>query len=558
MPDSNITYFAYLRKSSESKERQALSIDAQQRKIEEYFPDLDIEFITEERSAFKPFNRPFFTSMLERIEQGERQGLIAWHPDRLSRNELDAAKIVHMLRNGHIRDLKFATYPFHDTPEGILALQNALSHSQYQSAKKSRDVKRGLEQKALQGHPPYPAIVGYRNTPHLERGFKQWEEDPERFQLARRLWDLILTGLYTRNQLYRIATKDLGLTSPVRRSLGGKPITRSALYRLFRERAYAGRFEYPKKSGNWYDGAYPAMITEAEFLRVQEMLDGRAQPELSQVLFAFRGVFWCGACDAQVTAERKVRSQCPDCGVKFSALNRQECPQCSRPVAETRIYHYYHCTHRKTNVTCNQRSVREEIAIAHVDPVLEEIWVPEPITTWRPHADRTKEQEEIQAASRLRKELIGKLDDIAEKLDRLVELRVAGELSPQELTRARNRLSSQRDQITVEIEKLKGDSHRGEQRIEHLLKVAHEGYLAIRTDKIKNYKPYIDALIEEGSKPLILDGEPIFQWAKWTSALQRLSKTAARVHRGFETRKRRLTERQIHGIYDRCPCLLPD
>lgn len=78
--DNKIKYFAYVRKSSEGEERQALSIPAQKDQIIKVFGHLDIEFVEDRASAFKPFNRPAFADMLECIRKGERTGLIAWHP----------------------------------------------------------------------------------------------------------------------------------------------------------------------------------------------------------------------------------------------------------------------------------------------------------------------------------------------------------------------------------------------------------------------------------------------------------------------------------------------
>ena len=166
---NKIKYFAYVRKSTEGEERQALSIPAQMDKLKEIFgSDLDIEFVEDKASAFKPFNRPNFASMLDRIRKGERTGLIAWHPDRLSRNEKDAGEITYMIRTGVIEDLKLATYHFENTPEGIWMLQMALSQSQYESAKKGRDVKRGLEQSAKLGFYPAPAPLGYLDDKYSE------------------------------------------------------------------------------------------------------------------------------------------------------------------------------------------------------------------------------------------------------------------------------------------------------------------------------------------------------------------------------------------------------
>src|SRR3989344_5763115 len=167
--ETEIKYFAYVRKSSEGQERQALSIPAQKEKVQKMFPGLDIEFIEEEKSAFKP-GRPMFAQMIARMDKGEKVGLIAYHPDRLSRNEVDASSITYRVRKGGIADLKFATYHFENNPEGIWMLQMALSQSQYESAKKGRDVKRGLEMKAKMGWRPSGAPIGYSNTPGKEKG----------------------------------------------------------------------------------------------------------------------------------------------------------------------------------------------------------------------------------------------------------------------------------------------------------------------------------------------------------------------------------------------------
>ena len=183
-------------------------------KAVEMFGDLDIEFVEEQKSAFKPYNRPKFEDMLERIRSGERQGLLTWSPDRLSRNEKDAGEITYMLRTGELKDLKFATYTFENTPEGIWMLQMALSQSQYESAKKGRDVKRGLEKKVQMGIYPAPAPMGYVNDKYAERGNKTILPDPERFDLIRKLFDLMLTGEYTAAEVLRTANEKWGFRGP--------------------------------------------------------------------------------------------------------------------------------------------------------------------------------------------------------------------------------------------------------------------------------------------------------------------------------------------------------
>jgi len=363
--ETEIKYFAYVRKSSEGQERQALSIPAQKEKINKMFPSLNIEFIEEEKSAFKPYNRPGLESMLQRMEKGERNGLIAYHPDRLSRNEIDASAITYRVRKGFIFDLKFATYHFENNPEGIWMLQMALSQSQYESAKKGRDVKRGLEMKAKMGWRPSGAPIGYRNTPGKEKGFKTIENDPERFPLVRRMWDLMLTGNYSVPQIINM-TREWGLTTVQHRKIGGKFLNRGYVYKnVFTNPFYFGWFEYKDKDTGkmiWQKGEHEPMITREEYDRVQEVLGRRsaAQPKRHHEM-AFTGrLMRCASCESSITAEPKVK-RCKNGNIHS--------------------YVYYHCT-RKKNPDCTERSIELKELNRQVIELLDGITISEKFKAW--------------------------------------------------------------------------------------------------------------------------------------------------------------------------------
>jgi len=69
--------------------------------------------------------------MLSRIEKGEANGILAWHPDRLARNSVDGGKIIFLVDSGKIQSLKFPTFWFEATPQGKFMLSVAFGQAKY-------------------------------------------------------------------------------------------------------------------------------------------------------------------------------------------------------------------------------------------------------------------------------------------------------------------------------------------------------------------------------------------------------------------------------------------
>src|SRR3989344_5198343 len=115
-----LRYAAYIRKSTEDDERQVLSKEAQADKIKERFGDLKIvEWFDDSKSAFEPNKRVAFKQLVAALEAGKVDGVLAWHPDRLSRNAVDAGTICDLISRHKLKELHFASgMGFENTPEG--------------------------------------------------------------------------------------------------------------------------------------------------------------------------------------------------------------------------------------------------------------------------------------------------------------------------------------------------------------------------------------------------------------------------------------------------------
>ncbi|MDK2899086.1 MAG: site-specific recombinase [Patescibacteria group bacterium] len=321
---NKLRYIGYVRKSTEDEERQVLSKEAQRDKIRERFGDLNIiDIVDESKSASEPDKRPVFASILKMIDEGKIDGIIAWHPDRLSRNEIDASSITYRIRKGSIKDLKFASFTFDNSPEGIMMLQMTLSQSQYFSSKLSKDVKRGNETKRKNGGLTGVAPQGYLNDLITKRVIK----DPVRFPLVRKAFDLFLTGEHSVQDILHTMNNDWKYRTVERSKSGNKPLSRSTLYQIFRNVRYAGLVPDPYDQYRFYPAEFPAMITQDEYDKVQSLLGTRSYPHLARRKeFALRGFIRCGECGCMITAQTKTKKL--------------------KNGGET-VHRYYHCTGKR-------------------------------------------------------------------------------------------------------------------------------------------------------------------------------------------------------------------
>lgn len=339
-------YFIYCRKSTESEDRQVLSIDSQLKELQQQFTDPSIEIATIYRESFsaKAPGRPIFDEMMRRIEQGHADGIIAWHPDRLARNAVDGGRIIHLLDRNRLKDLKFATSSFENTPQGKFMLQIVFGYSKYYVDSLSENVKRGMRAKLERGWQPNKPPTGYKN----EAEHRTIIPDPETFPTMTRLFDSAATGLYTVPALQRMMRDQWGFRTPRCKRTGGRPLGITSLYHILSNPFYAG---YIRWNGQLYPGKHQTIIGWNEFERLQVMLGRPGTKKPQKNTFAYTGLIRCGACGLMVTAEHKTNRQ----GHK---------------------YLYYHCTRHNVGARCKERSVTSRELERQITESLYSIYVP--------------------------------------------------------------------------------------------------------------------------------------------------------------------------------------
>lgn len=408
-------YFAYCRKSTESEDRQVLSIESQRTELKRAFaqrPDISIvRFFEESRSAKTP-GRPIFNEMLAALARGEADGIVAWHPDRLARNSVDGGQIIYLLDQKTIKDLKFVTFSFENNPQGKLMLSVLLGFSKYYVDSLSENVKRGNRTKVEKGWRPGTPPLGYRHDKETRTIVK----DGEHFKVLKGLFDLALTESYSVRTLTRIATETWGYRTPNSRRFKSKLLTLPTLYKILANPFYAGYFYY---NGQLYRGRHEPMITMAQFRRIQDWIGRPGTEKPQRYSFPYTGLLRCGLCGLMITAEHKVN--------RFGSR-----------------YLYYHCTKRNNGPRCLQPSVESKDLEAQLVQFVEGISIDD-TSHERTVADLRAEASHTHAdIGAVLGEIDAQLDDTRMRQSNLTDLRIRGLINDAEYLARRQKLDLER------------------------------------------------------------------------------------------------------------------
>jgi len=377
---NNYKYFLYARKSTDVEDKQVLSIEAQITELRAFAKQEGLHIAEEfiEKQSAKVTGRPIFNKMISRIENGDANAILAWHPDRLARNSVDGGKIIYLLDGGKLADLKFPTFWCDNTSQGKFMLNIAFGQSKYYIDSLAENTRRGLRQKVKRGEYPGVAPIGYINDIRV----KSIVIDKKKSPIIRRAFEL-----YAQNNS-RLEDISNFLAQHGILSSGGKRINRDRISFILSNPFYIGLFCYV---GEVHEGKHQSVVSKKIFDKAQEVLKERGRPhhKVKNEPQAFCGLMRCSECGMGITAEKQ------------------------------KGHIYYRCTKRRGN--CSQPYIREEELNRQLSQLLQKFSLrPDWAAEMRKMLERDK-TEATQSAIAFVQEAREKIRAIQVKLQRLLD-----------------------------------------------------------------------------------------------------------------------------------------
>jgi len=418
------SHVIYARKSTESDDRQVLSIDSQIQELKVLAMRRGIhvdEVLTEARSAKAP-GRPIFGQLIKRTLMGEIAGVLCWKMDRLARNHFDTGQILQALADGKLGSVitPERTYTSDGNDRFLGGFELGISTKFIDDLRSN--VRRGNRARFQLGWPNYRPPIGYIED--RSGATTTVVKDPERFPLVRRMWDELLSGRMTPIAISRWAERS-GLRTRKTGAQGGKPLTFQYVYRMFMNPYFMGLIRL--KTGESYKGAHPPMVTPSEFEQAQQLLGRPGRSHQVRHVFAYAGMLRCGDCGRTLVPELHVKRS----GKRFV---------------------YYRCRGRTDGSPCPNACLPEAAFERQLETDLRRVTLPREAVEWilaniRAKLDLTLSQQGVQRGA-----LEKALADSKREADALLTLKLRGQVDDDTFERRRLGLLDRQTKLQLELD----------------------------------------------------------------------------------------------------------
>ena len=342
-------YVLYARKSTEGDEKQALSIDSQIKEMTQIAEREKLNIVEirrESHSAKESSQRPVFEEIVRDIDNGIFNGIITWAPDRLSRNAGDLGTVVDLMDEKKLIHIQTFGQTFSNSPNEKFLLMILCSQAKLENDNKSQNVKRGLRARVEMGLWPCRPPTGYSKYKRMDQKCES-VIDTERAPIIKQMFEKVGYDGWSGRKLYHWLKDEIHFKTE-----GNMPLSLGNLYRILENHFYYGRFEFPKASGLWYNGAHEPIITRELFDLVQTQIKSQIlEPRSAQKEFAFTKIMTCGLCGSGITADEKFKKQ---------------------KNGNTHRYVYYKCTRTK-DFNCSCGFINEDDLVIQLQKLMDDL-----------------------------------------------------------------------------------------------------------------------------------------------------------------------------------------
>ena len=298
--DEQPIYIVYVRKSTKGEEKQERSIPDQLKLCKKISTEKKLkvyDFYEEKGSAFISDNRPVFRQILNHISKsGGRKynSILAFSPDRLSRNMKEAGEIIDLLHRGQMIDLQFSSFPFMNNSDGLMSLGIHFVLAKQYSDNVSMHTNKGIDGTVEEG----------KGLAHPKWGYKFASEDLRLFRPDGRNFHLIQKAF-----VHALEGKSLEEIAVFLNTEGfefkGKKIivTKNRLSSMFANPFYAGVYVSGSKviEMGKADPLFEPVMSPKDFFRIRELYKDRnhnLKPNINN--FLLRGMVFCNYCQKEM------------------------------------------------------------------------------------------------------------------------------------------------------------------------------------------------------------------------------------------------------------------
>ncbi len=420
-PNNDIIYI----RVSSKEQIENFSLDNQEKFCREFCRRTEhnvLAVFREEGESAKTAARTQLQKMIRFCEVNKKQvdRVVIYKVDRFFRNAGEHLALRATLRKLNI-SLVSVTEAFDDTPSGKLQETMLAAFAQFDNDVRSQRTYEGMRARALKGLWPNIAPWGYVNTKD-KSGNKIIAPHPERAPVVKMIFQAYATGKYSFKEIASMANKS------GQKSRHGLRMSKQLVVKIIKNPIYYGRIAIQKLDVDVQGSHEPIVSKELydEANSGKRSIHGRKMPRnRDSPTFPLRGIK-CGGCYKSITGG-KTRSKTGRYYQYYGCF----CGDCSKRTAIPKEDFENEFTKFLFKITPSDKHLNvlgEAIKLAH--------------------------KSEFNYILNEEKRLNNRMEELKERKDKLLDLRIEGKINDEDFTPANDKLKLQIGEVEKELSEL--------------------------------------------------------------------------------------------------------